>query len=91
MTKTMGADPTFEAKPYSERDARRILLEALKGQGGQLTKADAVAKSGLPVPVAEEALAGLLKEFRSHLAATESGELIYQFDPAFARRSHDMG
>lgn len=82
----MGADTTFEAKPYSERDARRILLEALKGQGGQLTKADAVAKSGLPVPVAEEALGGLLKEFRSHLAATESGELIYQFDPAFARR-----
>jgi hypothetical protein len=86
MTGTMAAEPTFAAKPYSERDARRILLEALKGQGGQLTKADAVAKSGLPVPVAEEALAGLLKEFRSHLAATESGELIYQFDPAFARR-----
>jgi hypothetical protein len=86
MTKTMGADPTFEAKPYSERDARRILLEALKGQGGQLTKADAVAKSGLPVPVAEEALGGLLKEFRSHVAATESGELIYQFDPSFTRR-----
>jgi hypothetical protein len=82
----MGAEPTFEAKPYSERDARRILLEALKGQGGQLTKADAVAKSGLPVPVAEEALGGLLKEFRSHLAATESGELIYQFDPSFTRR-----
>jgi hypothetical protein len=82
----MGADTTFEAKTYSDHEARRILLEALKGQGGQLTKADAVAKSGLPVPVAEEALGGLLKEFRSHLAATESGELIYQFDPSFARR-----
>jgi hypothetical protein len=82
----MGADSTFAAKTYSERDARRILLEALKGQGGQLTKADAVAKSGLPVPVAEDALSGLLKEFRSHLAATESGELIYQFDPSFTRR-----
>ncbi|MGC9984962.1 MAG: hypothetical protein ABSF35_15195 [Polyangia bacterium] len=82
----MAADITFENKTYSEREARRILLEALKGQGGQLTKADVVAKSGLPVPVAEEALAGLLKEFRSHLAATESGELIYQFDPSFTRR-----
>jgi hypothetical protein len=82
----MGADTTFETKTYSEPEARRILLEALKGQGGQLTKADAVAKSGLPVPVAEEALGGLLKEFRSHVAATESGELIYQFDPSFARR-----
>jgi len=86
MTGSMGAETTFAAKTYSEREARRILLEALKGQGGQLTKADAVAKSGLPVPVAEEALAGLLKEFRSHLAATESGELIYQFDPSFTRR-----
>jgi hypothetical protein len=82
----MGADTTFATKSYSEREARRILLEALKGQGGQLTKADAVTKSGLPVPVAEDALGGLLKEFRSHLAATESGELIYQFDPSFTRR-----
>jgi len=82
----MGAETTFAAKSYSESEARRILLEALKGQGGQLTKADAVTKSGLPVPVAEDALGGLLKEFRSHLAATESGELIYQFDPSFTRR-----
>jgi hypothetical protein len=82
----MGADTTFATKSYSEIEARRILLDALKGQGGQLTKADAVAKSGLPVPVAEDALGGLLKEFHSHLAATESGELIYQFDPSFTRR-----
>ena len=82
----MAAETTFETKTYSESEARRVLLEALKGQGGQLTKADAVAKSGLPVPVAEDALGGLLKEFRSHVAATESGELIYQFDPSFARR-----
>ena len=86
MTGSMGAETTFAAKSYSESEARRILLEALKGQGGQLTKADAVTKSGLPVPVAEDALGGLLKEFRSHLAATESGELIYQFDPSFTRR-----
>jgi len=82
----MAADTTFATKSYSEIEARRILLEALKGQGSQLTKADAVAKSGLPVPVAEDALGGLLKEFRSHVAATESGELIYQFDPSFTRR-----
>ena len=86
MTGSMGAETTFATKSYSESEARRILLEALKGQGGQLTKADAVTKSGLPVPVAEDALGGLLKEFRSHLAATESGELIYQFDPSFTRR-----
>jgi len=86
MTTAMAAETTFATKTYSERESRRILLEALKGQGGQLTKADAVAKSGLPVPAAEEALGSLLKEFRSHIAATESGELIYQFDPSFVRR-----
>jgi len=32
------------------------------------------------------ALTALLKEYRSHLAATESGELVYEFDPAFQRR-----
>jgi hypothetical protein len=86
MTWNMRVDTSVAQKTYSEREARRILLEALRGQGGQLTKADAVAKSGLPVPAAEQALGDLLKEFRSHLAATESGELIYQFDPSFARR-----
>src|SRR5512141_984648 len=82
----MAKQPTIEQTAYSEREARRILLEALRGQGGQLTKADAVAKSGLPVPVTEQALGDLLKEFRSHVAATEEGELIYQFDPSFTRR-----
>jgi len=28
----------------------------------------------------------LLKEYRSHLSATAGGELLYQFDPSFARR-----
>jgi hypothetical protein len=82
----MAKQPTIEQTTYSEREARRILLEALRGQGGQLTKADAVAKSGLPVPVTEQALGDLLKEYRSHVAATEEGELIYQFDPSFSRR-----
>lgn len=82
----MAKQPTIEQTTYSDREARRILLEALRGQGGQLTKADAVAKSGLPVPVTEQALGDLMKEFRSHVAATEQGELIYQFDPSFTRR-----
>ncbi len=82
----MAKQTKIEQTTYSDREARRILLEALRGQGGQLTKADAVAKSGLPVPVTEQALGDLLKEFRSHVAATEEGELIYQFDPSFTRR-----
>ena len=70
----------------AEPKAKRVLLEALRGRGGKLTKADAVTLSGLPEPQAERALSVLLKEYRSHLCATESGELVYQFDPAFQRR-----
>lgn len=75
-----------ERKPLSDARAKQVMLEALRGKGGQLTRADAVALSGLPVPAAEAALTSLLKDYRSHLAATESGELLYTFDPAFERR-----
>jgi hypothetical protein len=83
----MSGEPTIEKKNYTEEQAKRVLLDALRGKRGQLTKADAVALSGLPVPAAEQALTDLLKEYRSHLAATESGELVYEFDPAFERRN----
>jgi hypothetical protein len=82
----MTGEPKIEKKTYTEEQAKRVLLDALRGKGGQLTKADAVALSGLPVHDAEQALTTLLKEYRSHLAATEDGELVYEFDPAFERR-----
>jgi hypothetical protein len=80
------AESTIEKKTYTEAQAKRVLLETLRGKQGRITKSDAVALSGLPVPDAEQALTTLLKEYRSHLAATESGELVYEFDPAFERR-----
>jgi hypothetical protein len=42
--------------------------------------------SGLPEDEAGRALTVLLKEYRSHLSATATGELLYEFDPTFARR-----
>ena len=77
--------PTIEKKGYAEPKAKRILMEALRGRGGKLTKADAMTVSGLPEAETRQALTVLLKEYRSHLSATESGELVYEFDPAFAR------
>jgi hypothetical protein len=77
---------TIEKKGYSDQRAKSVLLDALRGRGGQLTRADAVAVSGLPQDETDRALTLLLKEYRSHLAATDSGELLYQFDPAFERR-----
>ena len=85
-TRAVTTQPTIEKKGYAEPKAKRILLEALRGRGGRLTKADAITVSGLPEPETEQALTALLKEYRSHLSATESGELVYEFDPAFERR-----
>ena len=62
------------------------MLTALRGRGAKLTRGDAIAASGLPEDEAGRALTVLLKEYRSHLSATETGELLYEFDPAFARR-----
>ncbi len=78
--------PTLEKKAYAEPKAKRILLEALRGRGGKLTRSDAMAVSGLPELETQQALTVLLKEYRSHLSATDSGELVYEFDPAFERR-----
>lgn len=70
----------------TEPKIERVMIEALRGRNAKLTRADAVVASGLPEAEAERALTALLKEYRSHLSATESGELLYEFDPAFERR-----
>lgn len=82
----MTSDPTIERKGYSDQRAAAVMIEALRGRGAKLTRADAIAASGLPEDEAGRALTVLLKEYRSHLSATESGELLYEFDPTFARR-----
>jgi hypothetical protein len=82
----VATEPTIERKGYSDNRAKVVMLEALRGRGAKLTRADAIAASGLPEDEAGRALTVLLKEYRSHLSATASGELLYDFDPAFARR-----
>jgi hypothetical protein len=77
---------TFEEKKLSAPAADQALVKALRGKRGQLTKADAVAASGLPTHLVDESLDRLLKEYRSHLAVTEEGELLYSFEPGMVRR-----
>ena len=68
------------------------LFDALKQKSrGQtalvkLTRADAVALTGMPTTQAEPALKSLVKTYRSHLAVTDEGELVYEFDPSLERR-----
>jgi len=80
--KTKVADPRAE-------DA---LLAALRGKARgrtelvKVTRGDAVAMTGMPADQAEPALKALVKSYRSHLAVTEEGELVYAFDPSLERR-----
>jgi hypothetical protein len=79
-------EPTIERKGHSAERAKVLMLTALRGRDAKLTRADAMVASGLSEEEAGEALTALLKEYRSHLSATETGELLYEFDPAFERR-----
>jgi hypothetical protein len=79
-------EPTIERKGYSDQSAKAVMIEALRGRGARLTRADAMVASGLPDDETGRALTALLGEYRSHLSATDSGELLYEFDPAFSRR-----
>jgi hypothetical protein len=86
MRSRVSTEPTIERKGHSPERAKVLMLTALRGRDAKLTRADAVVASGLSDDEAGEALTALLKEYRSHLSATESGELLYEFDPAFERR-----
>jgi hypothetical protein len=78
-------------KVYDPR-AERVLFDALRGRVRgrtelvKLTRGDAVALTGLPTEQAEPALKSLVRTYRSHLAVTEDGELVYEFDPSLERR-----
>ena len=82
----MSTKPTIARKAHSPERAKGLMMTALRGRDAKLTRADAIVASGLSEEEAGQALTALLKEYRSHLSATESGELLYEFDPAFERR-----
>jgi hypothetical protein len=80
-----------KVKVYDDK-AERLLFDALKQRARgrtelvKLTRADAVALTGMPAATAEPALKSLVKSYRSHLAVTDEGELVYEFDPSLERR-----
>lgn len=56
-----------------------MLEPALRGFRGDLTVADGAARGGLALRDAQSGLRWLASERGGHLAATESGELLYRF------------
>lgn len=58
-------------------------LRRLKGRG---TVGDVVADSGLPADAVRAGLKSLLESHHGHLAVTDSGELVYDFDERLIER-----
>jgi hypothetical protein len=77
----------IEEKHLSPDAADSILTRTLRTRkSAELTRADAVAASGLPSHIVDDSLERLIKRYKSHLSVTEDGELLYAFDPALQRR-----
>jgi len=70
-------------------EARSDLLTSLRALDGRGTVGDVVARSGLPGDVVRAGLKELLATHRGHLAVTDSGELVYEFDPRFIERGSE--
>ncbi len=62
-----------------------VLEKTLARERGELTVADAAARSGLPLRDAEDGLRWLAAEFGGHLAATSKGEILYSFPRGLVR------
>lgn len=67
------------------RSSARLLEQSLATFRGQLTVADAAARTGLPTRDAQEGLALLAADRGGHLAVTSKGELIYDFSRGLVR------
>ena len=65
------------------------LASALRRLGGRATLGDVVSATGLPDHEAETALKGLLETHRGHLEVSDSGDLLYQFDPKLIARHRE--
>jgi hypothetical protein len=71
--------------PLTPDSSARILEAALVSPPAKLTVADAAAASGLSLAEAERGLHALVAEYRGHLEATESGELLFGFPHGFSK------
>ncbi len=72
----IAASRTRSLAPASSAE---VLRKTLGDHRGDLTLADAAARSGLPLRDAELGLHELLRTQRGHLSVTEAGELLFRF------------
>ena len=62
------------------------ILASLRRLKGRATVGDVAADTGLPVEATRHGLKSLLETHRGHLAVSDSGELLYDFDPRLIER-----
>ncbi len=74
----------MSATAVAERGAS--LGRAVRRLGGRATLGDVVAATGMPSAEAESGLKKLLETCRGHLEVSDSGELLYSFDPRIVAR-----
>ena len=65
------------------------LLDALRRLRGRATLGDVVSATGMPQDEAESALKKLLETRRGHLEVSDSGELLYRFNPKLMTRDRE--
>ena len=65
------------------------LSTALRRLRGRATLGDVVSATGMPEHEAESSLKGLLETFRGHLEVSDSGDLLYRFDPRLIARDRE--
>lgn len=65
------------------------ILASLRRLGGRVTSGDVAADSGLDSGEVRRSLKSLLASHRGHLDVSDSGELLYQFDPRLIERGSE--
>lgn len=70
-------------------EGRADVLASLRRLKGRGTLGDVVADSGLAADDVRAALKALLESHRGHLAVSDSGELLYDFDPSLIERGSE--
>lgn len=81
------ASAALRTRSLAPEAAAQALRVALREHAGDLTIADAAARSGLPLRDAELGLHTLLRTQRGHLSVTTDGELLFRFPDGLSRRS----
>ncbi|HSG08268.1 MAG TPA: hypothetical protein VLA36_07915 [Longimicrobiales bacterium] len=71
---------------FAVAEQQADVLGALRSLSGRATIGDVVTATGLAAEDAKASLKALLESHHGHLAVSDSGELLYHFDPGLIRR-----